>query len=307
MNAHIDLARLLGGAILPSPAWRRHWLTTLCQQQLPLDALAEQLGCDPALTGMIIGLANAGVPPGERKHAAVNAAMLATIGLPALRQAFATPAVPAATCAHFDPQRFWSHSLAMACAVRVAGDTLQLAPADELYSCGLLANCGQLALATLHPQEYGQLLGQHGNAAKTLLLCAESQRFGHHQLELSAMLMRGWGMPEILCDAVLCHAAPPGFGQSGRRTDLAWLLKLASSFADLILRNGVGPRGPAMATARVLGLDAEHMETLLRHSNAEWSEWRDILEPHGHIALCRTRTGTGARPTATRQVFSEFI
>jgi HD-like signal output (HDOD) protein len=304
MSAHIDLARLLGGAILPSPAGRGPRLAALCQQQVPLDELAEQLGCDPALTGKVIGLANAGVPAGERRHAALNAPMLAAIGLPALRQAFANPAVPAATCAHFDAPRYWSHSLAMACAARVAGDALQLAPADELYSCGLLANCGQLALATLHPQEYAQLLGQHGNVARSRLLCAESQRFGHHQLALSAMLMRGWGMPDILCDAVLCHAAPPGFGRAGRMTELAWLLNLASSFADLILRNGAGSRGPALAAARVLGLDGEHMETLLRHSNAEWSEWREILEPPAHAATCRARTRV--RPAAA-QVFSEFI
>lgn len=304
MNARIDLARLLGGAILPSPAWRHHWLAASCQQQVALDELAEQISCDPALTGKVIGLANGAVPPGERRHAAVNAALLAAIGLPALRQACAIPALPAAACAHFDAQRFWSHSLAMACAARVAGDALQLAPADELYSCGLLANCGQLALATLHPQDYGQLLGQYGHAARARLLCAESQRFGHHQLALSAILMRGWGMPDILCDAVRCHAAPPGFGRAGRMTDLAWLLQLASGFADLILRNGAGPRGPALAAARVLGLDEEHMETLLRHSNAEWGEWRDILEPQAHTAPCRARTRV--RPAAGR-VFSEFI
>lgn len=304
MSAHIDLAGLLGGAILPSPAGRGHWLATRCQQQVPLDELAEQLGCDPALTGKVIGLANAGLPQGERRHAAVNAAMLAAIGLPALRQAFATPALPAPTCAHFDAQRYWSHSLAMACAARVAGDALQLAPADELYSCGLLANCGQLALVMLHPQEYGQLLGQHGNAATPRLLCEESGRFGHHRLALSAMLMRGWGMPDILCDAVRCHGAPPGFGRAGRMTDLAWLLKLASSFADLILCNGAGPRWPALPAARALGLDAEHMETLLRHSSAEWSEWREIVQPQAHIAPCRTRSRTRR---AADQVFSEFI
>ena len=304
MNAHLDLASLLGGAILPSPAWRRHWLATLFQQQVPFDELAEQLGCDPALTGKVIGLANAAVPPGERKHAAIDAAMLAAIDLPALRQAFAIPARPTATCAHFDEQRFWSHSQAMACAARVAGEALQLAPAKELYTCGLLANIGQLAIAMLHPQTYAELLGQHGSAARALLLCEESRRFGHHQLALSASLMRGWGMPDILCDAVRCHAAPPGFGQAGRMTELAWLLQLASSFADLILRNGVGPRGPATAAARVLGLDADHMETLLRHSNAEWSEWREILEPHAHIAPGRTRSRI--RPAA-QQVFSEFI
>lgn len=304
MSAHIDLAGLLGGAILPSPAWRRQSLASRCQQQIPLDELAEQIGCDPALTGKVIGLANASVPPGGRMHAAVNAAMLAAIGLPALREAFATPALPAPACAHFDAQRFWSHSLAMACAARVAGDALQLAPADELYSCGLLANAGQLALVMLRPQEYGQLLGQLGDAAASRLLCEESRRFGHHRLALSAVLMRGWGMPEILCDAVRCHAVPPGFGRAGRMTELAWLLKLASSFADLILHSGAGPRGPALAAAQVLGLNAEHMETLLRHSNAEWNEWREILAPPADAATCRTRSRT--RPGAS-QVFSEFI
>jgi HD-like signal output (HDOD) protein len=306
MSVHIDLASLHGGAILPSPAARRHWLATRCQQQVPLDELAEQLGCDPALTGKVIGLANAGVPPGERRHVAVNATMLAAIGLPALRQAFASQPQSALTCASFDAQRFWSHALAMACAARVAGDALQLASADELYTCGLLATTGQLALAVLRPQEYGQLLERHGNAARARLLGEETRRFGHHQLALSAILMRGWGMPEILCDAVLCHAAPPGFGQAGRMTDLAWLLKLASCFADLILCNGAGPRGPALAAARVLCLDGEHMETLLRHSNAEWGERQDILLPPAHAAACRMRSRARIRPEA-REVISEFI
>ncbi|WP_139842700.1 HDOD domain-containing protein, partial [Janthinobacterium sp. GW458P] len=203
-----------------------------------------------------------------------------------------------------DGARHAAHALAMACAARVAGEALQLAPADELFSCGLLASLGQLALATLRPQAYGQLLALHGGGATSLLLCEQSRRFGHHELALSAILMRGWGMPDILCDAVRCHAAPPGFGQAGRMTDLAWLLKLASGFADLILINGAGPRGPSMTAARALGLDAQHMETLLRHSSAEWSEWRDILalaEP-GAASRMRTRSRRAAR-----MAFSEFI
>ncbi|MBG6220025.1 MULTISPECIES: HDOD domain-containing protein [unclassified Janthinobacterium] len=304
MNAHIDLASRLGGAVLPSSAWRRYWLATLCQQQVRFDALAEQLGCDPALTGRVIGLANAAVSPGERKHAAIDAAMLAAIGLPALRQAFAIRALPTGTHAHFDEQQFCSYSLAMACAARVLGDALQLAPAKELYTCALLANIGQLELAMRHRQVYAQRPGQHGSAAKALMLCEESRRFDRHHLALSASLMQHWGMPDMLCNAVRCHAAPPGCGQAGRITELAWLLKLASSFAQLILRNGMGEREPALAAARVLGLDAAHMETLLRHSSAEWSEWREIMEAPTNHALCRTRTR--ARPAA-RQVFSEFI
>lgn len=303
MSAAIDLAALRGGAILPSPAWRRQRLATLCQQQVSFDELAEQIRCDPALAGKLIGLANGAVPSGGRLHAAVSAAMLAALGRPALIQALAAPAAASTLCAQFNEPRFWCHALAMACAARLAGDALQLAPADDLFTCGLLANTGQLALATLHPQVYGQLLGQHGGAASRLL-CEESRHFGYHRLALSASLMHGWGLPEPLCSAVRCHAAPPGWGQAGGMLALAWLLKLASAFADLILVNGAGPRGPALAAARVLGIDADDMETLLRHSNADWSEWRDILEPPGHAAPCRVR----ARPQPrTGLVFSEFI
>lgn len=304
MSAHLDLAQLRGGAVLPSPEWRRQRLAALCQQEAPLDELAEQIRSDPALCGQVIGLANGGVPAGGRRHAAVDAAMLAVIGLPALRQAFAARPAPPPSCAPFDGEHHASHALAMACAARVAGDALQLAPADELFSCGLLANLGQLALAALRPQAYGQLLAQHGSGGTTRLLCEESRRFGHHRLALSAILMRGWGMPDLLCDAVRCHAAPPGLGQAGRMTDLAWLLKLASGFADLILINGAGPRGPSMAAARALGLDAEHMETLLRHSSAEWSEWRDILAPAAYGVHKRTHSRSR---TDTGRAFSEFI
>ncbi|MEG2029449.1 MAG: HDOD domain-containing protein [Janthinobacterium sp.] len=276
MNEHIDLSALQGGAILPSPAWQRRKLQQLCQQQVPLDELAEQISSDPAMSGTVIGLANAALAPRQRSHAAVSGAMLASIGLPALHQAFAGPAAAPAPCDGFDQQRYWAHALAMACAARLVGDALRLAPADELFTCGLLARSGQLALASLRPQAYAQLLRQHGGGAPAGLLQQEARRFGHHQLALSGMLMRGWGMPELLCDAVLCHAAPPGCGLAGRLSNLAWLLKLASAIADLILLNGAGQRGPAIGAARALGLDAERLETLLRHSNADWTEWQNL-------------------------------
>ena len=303
MSAQINLAALRGGAILPSPAWRRQRLTSLCQQQVSFDELAEQIRCDPSLAGMLIGLANGAVPSGGRMHAAVSPALLAALGRPALIQALAAPVAASTRCAQFDEPRFWCHALAMACAARLAGDALQLAPADELFTCGLLANTGQLALATLRPRACGQLLGRHGGAASRLLY-EESRHFGYHRLALSASLMQGWGLPEPLCSAVRCHAAPPGWGQAGGMLALAWLLKLASAFADLILVSGAGARGPALAAARVLGIDADQMETLLRHSHADWSEWRDILAPEGHASPCRVR----ARPLpVTGLVFSEFI
>eukprot|EP01133_Synstelium_polycarpum_P028511 gene28511-34624_t len=144
MSAAIDLAALRGGAILPSPAWRRQRLATLCQQQVSFDELAEQIRCDPALAGKLIGLANGAVPSGGRLHAAVSAAMLAALGRPALIQALAAPAAASTLCAQFNEPRFWCHALAMACAARLAGDALQLAPADDLFTCGQLANTGQL-------------------------------------------------------------------------------------------------------------------------------------------------------------------
>ena len=43
MSAHLDLALLRDGAILPSPEWRRQRLAAMCAQQVSLDELAEQI------------------------------------------------------------------------------------------------------------------------------------------------------------------------------------------------------------------------------------------------------------------------
>ncbi|WP_300759106.1 HDOD domain-containing protein [Janthinobacterium sp.] len=304
MTASTALDVLLNGRSLPSPRWQRRKLRWLLQRQAPFDELAEQIRCEPAITGRIIGLANDALAPGQSADAAVNAETLAAIELPSLRQLFAEPALPPALCAGFDYQCYWSRALAMACAARLAGDALRLGSADELFTCGLLATIGELALATLRPLASAQALSGHADAAQALLPNEEARRFIPYRLVLSAGMMRSWGMPVLLCNAVACHGSPSGQGQTGSEASLGRLLQLASAVADLVLLNGAGKRDAALGAARALGMDAADLDTLLRHSQADWIEWQDL--PAAGMA------DRGAAPCAggsrlPGSFFSEFV
>ncbi len=62
-------------------------------------------------------------------------------------------------CPQFDYQRFWQKSLAMGCAARALA-TVQKINSDKLFTYGVLCRIGELALATIHPKDYSNLLSQ---------------------------------------------------------------------------------------------------------------------------------------------------
>jgi HD-like signal output (HDOD) protein len=62
------------------------------------------------------------------------------------------------SCKDFDYPLFWKTSLAQALgAYEIAKLNKEFSP-DELYVCGLLSHIGKLSLATIFPNEYGQIL-----------------------------------------------------------------------------------------------------------------------------------------------------
>lgn len=75
----------------------------------------------------------------------------------------------------FDYEDFWAHSLATAIACQQLAAFAQVS--GELFTIGLLARIGELALASIFPQDYSELLIA-AREHKLDLTPIEQERFG---------------------------------------------------------------------------------------------------------------------------------
>jgi hypothetical protein len=116
----------------------------------------------------------------------------------------------AGRCCGFDYEKFWSQSLARAVSARALAGKLSGTPPDEAFTIALMSKIGQLALATVFPAAYSELLSRWQDDPSLSICPLESEQFGlnHHE-----PLMMGIGTPGV-CEAVrirasLNQSAPP--------------------------------------------------------------------------------------------------
>ena len=200
-------------ARLPTPKGVALALLKACRSDAAnLQQIADLVRTDPALSGRLLALANSAAS-GGRNIVSIDEAVSRT-GLGAVSQiALAFSLIDqhsSGFCANFNYAGFWSQSLLMAAASRELGTAAQLGPPGELFTVGLFAQVGQLALATAYPVEYSELLAQ--DVSRTELLAREKAIAGLDHLALSVALMAQWGVPPE-------YALPFGFHEEPSLTD----------------------------------------------------------------------------------------
>ncbi|MGB3209155.1 MAG: diguanylate cyclase [Desulforhopalus sp.] len=98
-------------------------------------------------------------------------------------------------CLQFDYKRFWQQSLAMGTVAKALAENQKI-DSDKLFVYGALAHIGELALATAHPNSYGNLLRKgYGFEKKEQ---EERKLFGLTSSELTWKLLIHWQLPEPL-------------------------------------------------------------------------------------------------------------
>ncbi len=275
------------GGKLPSPSGVALRLIELTRQEdVSVDELARAAQADPALCGRLIKFANSALQGPRRPMASVFDA-IQRIGVNTVRQLVLGFSVlgghRTGGCRNFNYSRFWSRSLATAIAANTLCLRVRVAAADEAFTCGLLADVGSLALATLYPKEYAALLEAQPDATRGERAAAERRQFDVDHVELCAALLEDWRLPGIFINAIQHHEnpevviAPPGSRDDG----LLQLLALAAALGDYCVapetarKSMVG--GLVLQAARV-GVDAESLEVLVDQVVAAWREWGRILE-----------------------------
>lgn len=264
---------------LPSPQGVALAILNACaSEDVSIAQVASLVQTDPALSGRVLERANAAALGGRPVISIAQA--VSRLGLQVVKQlALCFSLVDQYSkgkCQSFDYAHFWSHSLLMGVAMQEFGALQKLGSPEELFTCGLLAQVGRLALATAYPHEYSSLLDTGTRGTKLLVLERELLYMDH--LHLSRELMTRWGVPAVLVDPVQYHEDPSAsnFQSHSRPWHLCQTLHLAERLADFGLAKKA-EQGELIArlteTASHLGLKANALGAHVDATIAQWQSW----------------------------------
>jgi diguanylate cyclase (GGDEF)-like protein len=288
---------------LPSPKGIALAIMNTCRRDdVTVQDVSRLVQSDPALTGRLLQQANAAGHSGRPLASVPDA--VGRIGLRAVRQlALGFSLIDQhgkGACQGFDYGLFWSHSLMMALAAQEFGTRLRLAAPDELFSCGLMARVGRLALATAHPGEYSKVLAEPRYAGQPLVL--EREHLGIDSVELTAALLIDWGFPQALVDPLKYLETPRDcpWAAESRPSQLMQLLVLARMLADYAVaaQDGRAALVPGLvASAALLGLTEADLDELIDTLAPQWRSWGTTLQvPAGQLPRFDTVGGASSSP-----------
>ncbi|MFN3716161.1 MAG: diguanylate cyclase [Thiobacillus sp.] len=270
---------------LPSPRGVALAVLELCRREnVTLGEIARVVQTDPALSSRLIKLANTGShisrPVVSLQEAVVRQGMSTVrqlaLGFSLLDQ------YRSGTCASFDYQAYWSHSLLMALTMQALAGQVRVAAADELFICGLLAQVGQLALATAYPGEYDAVLKQYQADRSQSMIALERAALETDHIELGSVMMAEWGIPKIFTGPLAHYQdnEPPECANDSRSDSLVHMLRLSHSLADLGLADA--ERRPQLARAwieqaELLDIKPDQAGAFIDEVIIRWKEWGELL------------------------------
>lgn len=185
---------------------------------------------DPALTARILQTANSRLGSASSRVDMVSES-IAILGTESLRELVLT--TPVTT--HFngippdmiDMERFWLNSVVCGAVARSLAFRCRVFQSEPLFIAGLLHKLGRQVFYTTRPDLYCEVLRICDHSEDSLNR-AERAVFGFTHAEVGAELLRQWGLPQRLQDAVAYYLAP---SQAPRHPKSAALLHIASALA----------------------------------------------------------------------------
>lgn len=282
-----DINQLKISALLPSPKGVALALLEACRREdANISQIAKLIQTDPALSGRLIQRANATNLATRSITSVLDA--VSRVGLTVVKQlAMGFSLIDQyqkGPCKQFDYQEFWSHSLLMAIAMQELGKTTRISSPDELFACGLMARIGCLALATIYPDKYAELIGKL--TPGTLLIELEQQSLQTDHNELTAAMLLNFGVPGIYVEAAYFHETPSesDFSEGSRPYQIVHLLYLAKQIADFGLAKESEQNNrisELILLGGKIGLDTEAFGTFIDQVMQEWQSWGKMLKLSG--------------------------
>jgi diguanylate cyclase (GGDEF)-like protein len=285
------IAEIKSSGHLPSPTGVALSILELTRDpNTSIDEMAKILCADPSLSGQIIKYANSAAAGNRKSVATVNDALV-RLGMRMVRQLCLGFSVLSNTqgghCENFDYERFWAHSLAMATSCQTLAATMGSISPEEGFTCGLLAEIGGLALASVYPEKYSKVLAQWGGGNRTHLLELELEELSITRNQVTASLFEDWGLPAFYPLAVLNKddTGWTNLGETPSGADsyakLANLLFAGNLAADICIEKGKERHWRVLDFqnfARLFHLGDEEFVNIYDEILEEWARMGKILD-----------------------------
>jgi two-component system, cell cycle response regulator len=275
------LEELRSSGRLPSPGGVALKLMELTRRDDVSSAeLSRTLQMDPALAGRVLRAANSAAS--GRAAVSIGDAVV-RVGFDGVRRlAMGFSLVErngSGACQEFDYKGYWSRSLAAAVAAERFARETRAAAGDEAFTLGLLHEVGALALATVHPREYGYVIGIAGQTEAQQRV-AERETFRVCHRELTGLMLADWQIPAPLVAAVVGRgefdaAAAPRAQRLADLVELAVVTGRLCAAQQALAPQVFASLGPLLERLQMSRADYER---ILPEVIESWREWGKELE-----------------------------
>jgi putative nucleotidyltransferase with HDIG domain len=249
------------------PAVVMELLNNLDQEDADISVLAKKVTQDLALTAKTLRYANSPFYSTLIKVSTIQQA-IALMGVETVKQMVLSAALsgcfPENNCKGFDHKAFWRHSNAVAYVSKLIARRMNFNE-DVAFTSGLLHDIGLLALVTLYPKEFEEVIAYRKTGLSTQFE-AERKILGIDHAAVGEALAIEWNFSDVMKNAISGHHQPeqPGLGF------LPSIIHVADGIAHMLGTNAA----PATQTISVsvvswnsLNLDQASLDTLIEEAS----------------------------------------
>jgi two-component system, cell cycle response regulator len=274
---------------LPSPSGSAIQIMQLVQKDTSsVQELTSLIKTDPALTSRIIGFANSAFIGAHRPIVSLNEAVnligMKTVSTFALCLSLISKK-SGNNCANFNYDTYWAQALANAISIATITGINRTAIPEEAFTLGLLSNIGRLALATIWPDVYSELLYK---ACGDELIELERKSFTVDHNKLTLMLLKDWGLPKAYTDAMKLSYELPAAGKPSKITRLAGQLAFSrqaalylvadNKYRDYLLSN-------LQKEAIMHNLEGDEFNQFFETITLQWHNWGKLISINTDVRL----------------------
>lgn len=208
MNTTDILQRVSATDNLPAlPAAAIEVLQLAKRSDASVEDLAEVIQNDPALAAKVLKVVNSPMFGLSREISSIQQAvgLLGLRAVTVLALSFAlVDTVDTSEQDGFDYKAFWRHSLTTGVTGRLFGKKIAPRLAEEAFVAGLLSKVGMVSAWKGAPDIYRPVLDT-ARANCQPLIDVETEKLGFTHARMTASLLRAWGLPTVICDAIEAH------------------------------------------------------------------------------------------------------